>query len=90
MVSWFYQSLDPSMAQLLIDIVENLAVHEEIVKAGQFTTEDIRGYFQALTTIEQNHRIEWGGSTYHVQTAKKQRHKDRILWVEVLARKVVG
>ena len=90
MVSWFYQSLDPSMPQLLIDFVENLAVHEEIAKAGQFTTEGIRGHFQAFTPIEQNPRIEWGGSTYQVQTAKKQRHKDRILWADVLAREAVG
>ena len=69
--------------------VGNLTIDEEIAKAGQFATEDASGHFRAFTPIEQNRRIEWGGSTYQVQTVKKQRHKDHILWVEVLARKVV-
>lgn len=41
-----------------IAFVENLGVHEEIVKAGQFTTEDLRGYFRAFTPREQHDRIE--------------------------------
>jgi len=76
------------MPQLLIDFVEK-AVHEEIVKAGQSTAEDIRGYFRAFTPIGQHDRIEWRGLAFQVRTVKKQYHIDRILWAEILARKVV-
>ena len=62
---------------------------EQVVKAGQFTTEDMRGYFQAFAPIGQHDRLEWGGRIYQVETVKKERHKNRILWKETLARKVV-
>jgi hypothetical protein len=78
---------DPELSTTVF--VENLTIDEKIVKAGAFTTEDIWGYFRAFTPVEQHHRIEWGTLTYQVQTVKKRRHGDRILWVEVVARKLI-
>ena len=69
--------------------MENLTIDEEIAKAGQFTTEDIRAFFRAFTPIEQHDRLECEGMTCQVVTVRKQYHIDRILWAEILARKVV-
>jgi len=70
-------------------IIRKLRADEEIVQAGQFTTEDIEAKFKAFTLIDEGDRLTCEGNTYQVQTIQKHRYNNRIVWIKCICRKVI-
>jgi len=70
-------------------LVNRLRADEEVVKAGRFTTDDVKVLFKAFTPVSEGDRVVWGGSQYQIQTVQKRHVGTRIIMVEAYARRVV-